>query len=138
MDASERERMLEHLRQTRADIDRDQRERAEREADPFYEPPRNPQGASPVQKSDRGLDILYRRTENAMLDGCTGDGAPSDADFDPQLLAAVDAAGMLAADERAEREHDVAELRREISRLEGKLDALLAIVGKSGTKILRP
>jgi hypothetical protein len=68
-----------------------------------------------------------------------GDAALSDADFDPQVLAAVDAAAMIAADERAEREHDVAELRREIAELRGQVSALLTLVGKSGArKILTP
>jgi hypothetical protein len=95
------------------------------------EPIRSP----PARKTDDAL--VYKTTWSEPAPAATADTMPSDADeADPPLgrAEAIEALGELIVELRrewrAERDQAIAPLKAEIARLEGKIEALLAIVGK--------
>src|SRR6266516_4605572 len=59
-------------------------------------------------------------------------------DYRDQLLveSVGDALGMQAADLRADYNQKIADLRRQVDRLEGQVAALLTLLGKSGADIV--
>jgi hypothetical protein len=128
-----------------AGIDRDQAEREAREADPLYQPPPSwAQRAPQRRRQGPGHGLVYRTTETPLAATAYSEATRfvSEADLNDAAdtigEATVDLVANAISKERAERDREIGELRRDLAELRGKLDALLTIVGKSGADVVAP
>src|SRR5262245_30391304 len=89
-----------------------------------------------MRRDTRDLGLIFKTHENTPAATPEADVTAIYADFQTLADATADAMGNLLRGERLDRQQDVAELRREISELRGKVDLLVTLLGKSGADVV--